>query len=208
MYYSKTIQVNGVDCSHHRVERLEVSSDGTMLGVFLNSWPNEEARLQGHRPAGPAFVNGIIPPGLRAAVDQVVQGSDLLSNAVPTADAGMTLDLARKKKRADIKAKRQEEEEGGFAVPGVGVFDSDPASQTKIIGASVAAQKALHEGSTFSRTWTTADDGSVLLDAEQMLAVGMALMDHVDAVHQTARTLRVLIDQAETMEQLGAVDWP
>lgn len=208
MYYTKTINVNGVDCNHHQVERIELSSDGTMLGVFLSCWPSEAARVDGHRPAGQAYVNGLLPPTFKAVLDQVVQGSELMANAVPTVAGGLTLDALKAHKWAEVKAHRQAAEHGGFEVAGLGVYDSDPVSQTKIIGAALAAQMAIAKAEPFSLGWTRADESIVTLNAAQMIAVGMALMAHVDQVHQVGRSLRDLIAAANDEQDLAAIAWP
>ena len=107
---------------------------------------------------------------------------------------------------AAIKAQRNAAEWGGFDTP-FGRFDSDPNSQTKIIGTAQLASIALAQGAPFNVEWTLQDNTSVSLDATQMIAVGAALAAHVDAVHQRGRQLRAQIEAATTLADLEGISW-
>lgn len=107
-----------------------------------------------------------------------------------------------------IKRDRDAHEHGGFDTP-LGRFDSDLTSQSKIIGAVSVAQMALASSQAFSIEWTLQDNSTVVLDAESMISVGLALMAHVDATHQTGRSLRAQIfDPEASREAIEAVAWP
>lgn len=105
-----------------------------------------------------------------------------------------------------IKAARDAAEWGGFDTP-FGRFDSDPNSQAKIIGAAQLASIALAQGAPFGIEWTLQDNTSVHLDAAQMVAVGAALANHVNAVHQRGRQLRAQIEAAATIADLESIAW-
>lgn len=118
------------------------------------------------------------------------------------------LDLEDLRKQAweRIKADRDAAEAAGFDTPW-GRFDSDPASQTKIIGAAQLASIALAQGAPFNIEWTLQDNTSVSLDAAQMIAVGAALANHVNAIHQRGRQLRAQIEAAATLADLESITW-
>ena len=56
-------------------------------------------------------------------------------------------------------------------------------------------------------TWTLADNSTADLDAAGIIAVGFALLAHIDAIHQRSRALRQQIDSAQALQALAAVRW-
>lgn len=112
---------------------------------------------------------------------------------------------------AEVKALRDVCESGGAATP-LGTVDSDPVSIGRITGAVVMAQVALSAEAPFSIDWTMADNSVVAHDAAAMIAMGVAVGAHVDAVHARARTLRAALDEAASIAALDAIDittgWP
>lgn len=117
-----------------------------------------------------------------------------------------SLSEVREDQWRQIKAAREAAEWGGFDTP-FGRFDSDPASQTKIIGAAQLASIALAQGAPFNIEWTLQDNTRVSLDAAQMIAVGAALANHVNAIHQRGRQLRAQIEAAATLADLESITW-
>lgn len=107
---------------------------------------------------------------------------------------------------AAIKAQRDAAEWGGFDTP-FGRFDSDPRSQAKIIGAAQLASIAAARGEPFSIRWTLQDNSTVVLDAPAMIAVGVAMGQHIDSVHQIGRAKRAAIEAATTYDAVMAVTW-
>jgi hypothetical protein len=116
------------------------------------------------------------------------------------------LEPARAAKWSQIKAARDAHEHGGFDTAW-GRFDSDPTSQTKLIGAAQLASIALAQGAPFGIEWTLQDNTSVPLDANQMISVGVALAAHIDAAHQRGRQLRAQIEAAATLQDLENIQW-
>ena len=113
-------------------------------------------------------------------------------------------DLAALKdaKWVEIKAARATAEYGGFTWDG-STFDSDLASQQKIMGAAQLAGL----NSAYEVDWTLADNSVRHLNASQMTAVGTALGDHVNAQYVHARTLRQQIADAQTSEAVSSITW-
>lgn len=101
-----------------------------------------------------------------------------------------------------IKQARANAEYGGFVWDG-SPFDSDAASQQKIIGASQWASI----NPNIEIDWTLADNTVRTLTAAQMQQVGQALGAHVDGVYAKARTLRQQIEAATTPAEVEAVQW-
>lgn len=113
-------------------------------------------------------------------------------------------DLAQLKADAweRIKARRMETE-FGFLVYGGNTYEIDAVSQRRIQG---AVQLAGLDNS-LSLDWTLADNSSVVLSAADLIGLGVALGQHVSAVHAYARGLRQQIESATDVAALDAVEW-
>jgi len=101
---------------------------------------------------------------------------------------------------AEVRQERDSAEFGGFTWDG-SRFDSDAISQQRITGAVTLAMM----NSAFSIGWTLADNTVRTLNAADMIAVGVALGQHVNACHERARVLRGEIDGAETVGDVWVV---
>lgn len=117
------------------------------------------------------------------------------------------LAAARGSKWAQIKRARDAAEQAGFVWDG-STFDCDSISQSRIQGGALMATTALLNSAPFSITWTLADNATRTLDAADMIAVGIAMGQHIDSIHQTGRRLRSQLDAATTPAEISAVEWP
>ena len=106
-----------------------------------------------------------------------------------------TLDEIKKIKWAEIKSQRDKLEFSGFEFEG-NIYDSDQASQGRIMGAALAG---------VDQVWTLADNTTVELSASQLQQLYAALQAHIASVHERGRIARQLIFNAETKEQVEAV---
>ncbi|MGQ4637347.1 DUF4376 domain-containing protein [Acinetobacter junii] len=106
-----------------------------------------------------------------------------------------TLDEIKAQKWAEIKSQRDKLEFGGFNYLGM-VFDSDQVSQGRIMGAASAG---------VDQVWTLADNTTAELSASQLQQLYAALQAHIASVHERGRIARQLIFDAETKEQVEAV---
>ncbi|MBB5985938.1 DUF4376 domain-containing protein [Sphingobium lignivorans] len=131
------------------------------------------------------------------------------------ADPVEALSAAKLSKRAALNAIR-DAKINGVCSTDFGLVDMDDSSpresRRKLHGAVSGAMIALQFGQPFSVTWTMADDQDVTLDAQQTIAMGMAVFAFVDACHRNARDIKSLIDEAPDMAALEAIDissgWP
>ncbi len=109
------------------------------------------------------------------------------------------------------KAARDAAIDGGAPTP-AGVVDSDALSRSNITGASIGAMLAQSSGAPFSVEWTLKNNSVVTLDAAQMIALGLAVLAHVNACHDHARALREQIEAAADVPALLQIDvsagWP
>ena len=106
-----------------------------------------------------------------------------------------TLDEIKTQKWAEIKSQRDRLEFGGFEFEG-NVYDSDQASQGRIMGATSAG---------VDQVWTLADNTTVSLTASQLQQLYVALQAHIASVHERGRIARQIIYEAETKEEVGSI---
>lgn len=114
--------------------------------------------------------------------------------------------LTRAAARAKLIAARDAEITGGFTYLDKPI-DSDRDSIMSITGAGVAALAAKSAGLPYSVTWTCADDSTIVLDADGVLGMVVALAMFADAQHAKARPLKDAIKNAKTPDDLGKVVW-
>lgn len=117
-----------------------------------------------------------------------------------------TLEQKRTGKWEEIKAARYAAEFGVFTWDGK-TFDCDPDSTTRITGAMQMAQFAISAGQAFSRDWILSDNTVATLDGSQMIAVGVALVNHVGAQYGKSTLLRTALEAATTAQEIDAVEW-
>ena len=106
-----------------------------------------------------------------------------------------SIDDVRNQKWVEIKTHRDQLEFGGFTFEG-NIYDSDQASQGRIMGATIAG---------VDQVWTLADNTTASLTASQLQQLYAALQAHISSVHERGRIARQLIFEAETKEQVSAV---
>ena len=106
-----------------------------------------------------------------------------------------TLDDIKAQKWAEIKSQRDRLEFGGFEFEG-NIYDSDRVSQGRIMGAALAG---------VDQVWTLADNTIVELTASKLQQLYAALQAHIASVHERGRIARQLIFEAETKEQVEAI---
>lgn len=118
-----------------------------------------------------------------------------------------SIDMLKQRARARINAEREARKDAGCDTP-AGFVDTDPASRANVTGAATTAMIAQASAAPFAITWTLFDNSTVDLDAAGTIAMSMAVLAHITAVHDTATALKAAIDAAETAEAIDAVIWP
>lgn len=106
-----------------------------------------------------------------------------------------TLDDIKAQKWVEIKTERDRLEFDGFEFEG-NIYDSDQVSQGRIMGAASAG---------VDQTWTLADNTTAELSASQLQQLYAALQAHIASVHERGRIARQLIYEAETKDQVEAI---
>lgn len=112
-----------------------------------------------------------------------------------------SLQEKRAAKWREIKAARDAEEFGVFVWSGH-TFNADRPSVARITGAVVLAMMS----PAFADSWTLADNSTLPVNAEQMMAIGAALGMHTSAAHAKAKQIRAQIETA-TESELQQIGW-
>ena len=107
---------------------------------------------------------------------------------------------AKSTKWKAVKAIRDRTITDGCETP-LGRMDSDEESRSRIVAAMVNAQL----DTTFSVSWTMADNSQVVHDASAIIAAGLSVMDFVALQHDTATALRASINACLTVEDVEAI---
>lgn len=101
---------------------------------------------------------------------------------------------------------------GAEAATPFGTVQVDAKSKQNVNGLVTMALIAQGAGVPFSAAFTMADNSVVTLNATQMIGMGIAIGQYVEAVYAHARTLRELIEAATTHDAIDAIDitsgWP
>lgn len=128
-------------------------------------------------------------------------------------EEAITQNIQTKKQRMieQVNSKRDELEESGFIYMGK-LIDSDSRSVQRISTAVQAAQIAITINTPFQLDWMCADNTILILTAEQLLGMPVALATHANAIHIYGRSVKDIINNATTSTELDAIDinsgWP
>lgn len=126
-------------------------------------------------------------------------------------NAAELLAEAKAERRAEVNAERRRREEAGFAYMGA-TFDSDERSYLRMLGGKAAAEAAIAAGAPFSVDWTTADNATMTMTAQQVLGMVPTFAARALAIHAAAKALKGAVDACTTVEQVAALDitqgWP
>lgn len=174
---------------------------------FAVGWPGEVARLCDIPEAD--LEQALRPGEVMILVDDLLPGS-LSADGLSFVPYVPGLADRKAERWEEAKRVRRKRMTGGIDVPGVGRIDTrdDPMkpSQQKIEQAAGEAIRAFVRGLPFAKVWTLADDSPATLDAEQMMAIGDAVVAHVQACQDAGTAIRALIDAAEDEAALADID--
>lgn len=203
-FIHKPVIIGGDTLAYHTADSLWGDK------LLVHSWPSMQAMIDEQPSAAVTYVP--VPPGFNletAAETLVADPSSMLYQGVIGTAMPSRLSLEDYKASAweRIKGERTRCEYGPFTWDG-SQFDADSESQRRIQGAVQLAGLALAAGQPFQIDWTLYDNTVRTLTAQEMIAVGLALGEHVAAQYAIGRMLRASIEAATTVEELDAVVWP
>jgi hypothetical protein len=201
----KTTQApNGASVAFHKIQNLSFNPSTSVVDVNVASWTDEASYLAGHNlvwmwpvDATPALLSDL--DGGLATIAPFDSGSVIADNLEG-------LDAVKVRAWAVIKDKRDNALNSTFIWNDM-VFDADGDSQQRIQGAVQLATIAAAAGQEFSIAWTLHDNTTSTLSGADMVNVGLALGQFVQANFAHGVTLRAAINGATTVEEVQAVSW-
>ena len=112
---------------------------------------------------------------------------------------------AQKAKRDEITRACNDAIDGGFEYDGHR-YDSDSRSRQNITGLATAltAGVPLPEGFT----WRDADNNDVPMEAQDIIALGAAAIQHVQACYDTSWDLKAQLDRKRSINGIREIKWP
>ena len=148
-------------------------------------------------------------PGLRCLeVDEAYmgQGGKVVDGVVvATTPAPVTIAEMQATAWNSIKNTRDRLEYGNFSY-GEWVFQ---INKEDITGAAFDAFLAKQSGDdSFRQFWVLADNTTVSLTADQVIAVARSMKAYVTGLHETSSALRAQIDATTTADAVKAITWP
>lgn len=171
--------------------------------MFLGYQINE----QGHEfIAGVANTHEELENNIFVKYDRIEESSDTYELVDGKyINSTKAFEKAKQEKRAEINASRDSAEQGGFEYLGK-VFDSDLVSSVRIQGAAqLATQMPMSDTPIIE--WTCKDNSKIRLTAAELLGLSAALASWSNECHKKATELKLLIDAAQTKEELDAINW-
>lgn len=135
-------------------------------------------------------------------VEQAYDGAYYVAGYAPQ----QPLEELKQLKKDEINKARDEAEQGGFEYRGK-VFDSDPVSCQRIALASQTALISKQASQEFSVEWTCQDNSKIILSADETIGLSVALTKWSNECHIRASKLKVMIEEAETKEEIDAINW-
>lgn len=203
MPYSKQLTApNGAQLNFHKTLRFACEQPGSEIQAVIGSWPSEDVYLTGAPPVWTFYETLEAPPDVIAAIADLAHASPTLDGAVLVADRTGSLEVARVARIRELRQMRDAEINGGFVWDG-SKFDSDQASQQRLLGALVAAQG----GMLASVEWRLFDNSWRTLSAADLGQVYLALAQHTQAAFARFQACEEAVAAAETHEAIWAVQW-
>lgn len=128
-----------------------------------------------------------------------------MGKLVPPAESGPTLDELKALKSAEITAACLIAIDRGFFM-GEHPYDSDIVSRTNIIGTATGVQAGIPLPEGF--TWRTSYNDNVPMDGADVIALGAALLRHVNEQYAISWQLKGQIEAATSPQEVAAISWP
>lgn len=212
---------NNLKLSYHRLASVNMDFEFGFGTLIVYSYSDEDAFLNYHDPSGLSSK----PPSaftwsnIRIPVSEFLSGEDSISDHLENillddsgspffggeylADKSGTLQAAKERKWTEIKAARRTAERGNFVFEG-GLYYAD---KEQITGSATAAFMSKSMGVPYNETWTLVDNTTRELNADQVIALGLALRAFVSGVYATGRSLREQITEAQSIDEVSAIKW-
>lgn len=206
--YCLTETPHGAQATAHRIHKLEIDTE---VRVTVNSFATEAAEMLVWQDV---YVMPVLALGEGTYPENVLtwltSETGPFSTGEVIADAD-ELGKEQTKYRAIISDLRVKNISKGVKTP-FGVVDSDDVSIRNIMASYQAAVLSLVAQQPFEMSWRLLDNTSVEVDAQGMIAIGNAVLQHTKLCYERSWELKEQIGATETIDELQAIDlnsgWP
>lgn len=206
MHFAKTFSPKpGLTAHYHRAVITGIQ-DG-IVRIDIRHYANEtdEQNIWRDNYYAPVSVLTAAGDPETLIADWLVSDEGPLSGAVITEEVTPT-DVAKALALSAVKLEQTAIEANGLDVEGIGVVQTDLASQMRINGFATAAQIELSQGRDFSVNYTLADNTSKTLSAAEIMQLSVAVAEYVNEVHHKAQELRELVKGAANIESVRSIN--
>lgn len=200
----------GTRLVYHEIHKLETTSDFSNVIIYVRGYAHEP-KLQ--QPLIVAWMwqftipIGVVTSLLPVAIESLLvsePGNPLFGGELLQAET--PLETIKRQKWMEIKQARDLVEFGTFAWNG-NIFDGDQLSQQRIGQAAQQAMLAKASEIAYTQEWTLHDNTTIVLSADDMISIALAMGEHINTAHSKARLLRNQLDAATTPEEVSAIAW-
>ncbi len=205
------VVTNGANTTFHKINKITSHPPFVMATLEVKSYATESAYLEGQSNTWNQNIempiSNLSSTLFETAEDWLTTSPDSpLTGGAIVQDQMVTLENARDRSWNRIKLIREAKELEPFSYNGY-VYDAD---KVKITGAALGAHMSVSAGIPYEIEFTLADNTTITLDGPGMMSVGIALLQHIDAVHQIGRGLRdqLYAVECDSFEKIAAIQWP
>ena len=194
------VMQNGAQASNHTIERLTIQ-DGQAVAVITSRTSADQMAWQ-----EPVLIDvaALVGDPLVSAAAALIGAGGYLKGGVIVSDP-TPVETLRATMMSRVERLRDAAIHDGCETPS-GRVDSDDASIRNILGSVQTASLAKMAGQLFSIDWRMADNEIVILDADEMIAMGVAVMAHVKGCYERSWTLKAAIEACQDEVSLVALD--
>lgn len=215
---------NQLTLGFHKILKLETEGDN--LVILVGSWKDESQYKTGVQAVWNSREAVPMPQEIKDIASIALAQSSTFLGATEVPDALDGIEAVRLKTWVKFKNLRNSKEYAPVTTP-KGMFDADPDSQRRIIGAGVlaivervqwltASMQQIAEASnvtlsdipTTGSEWTLYDNSAVELTPDDLLFLGQAMGLQIKQAHAEGRVVRSQIESADSISDLNAVQWP
>ena len=156
----------------------------------------------------PANYTTVNPPNGKDGYDRVWNGEEWEYKEIPVEPEPPepeppTLDEIKTQKILELKSTRDAKEVANIRTL-KGIFDYDDKSRDRL---SIARQALTDAGGTGTIVWTTADNQRVPLTVADFAEINTVAAQRSNALHVKYNELKSLVEQAETIAEVEAIEW-
>jgi hypothetical protein len=200
----------GTNLEYHEIHKAETTENFSSVLVYVRGYASEPSS---NHPLIVAWMWQFTVP-IESVVSLLPQNIELLLVNDPQnplfggeiLKAETPLETLKRKKWMEIKNYRNQTEFGTFTWNNH-VFDGDQLSQQRIGQAVQQATLSKSLDIPYTQEWTLHDNTTVTLSADDMVAVALAMGEHINAAHDKSRALRDQLDLATTPEEVALINW-